>query len=157
MMQSSFMPINEPNFDSSYILDYGDELQIQLIGQKSYIKTIDIKRDGSISIEDVGKVFVGGQSLSNAVSMIKAKVNQLFIGTEAYVTLTNVRDIQVIVAGNVYNPGSYTINGNSNLFHALSVSGGPSETGTYRNINLLRNNDPEKLKLLLNEVQETDK
>ena len=43
MMQSSFMPINEPNFDSSYILDYGDELQIQLIGQKSYIKTIDIK------------------------------------------------------------------------------------------------------------------
>ena len=141
MMQSSFMPINEPNFDSSYILDYGDELQIQLIGQKSYIKTIDIKRDGSISIEDVGKVFVGGQSLSNAVSMIKAKVNQLFIGTEAYVTLTNVRDIQVIVAGNVYNPGSYTINGNSNLFHALSVSGGPSETGTYRNINLLRNNE----------------
>lgn len=141
MMQSSFMPINEPNFDSSYVLDYGDELQIQLIGQKSYIKTIDIKRDGSISIEDVGKVFVGGQSLSNAVSMIKAKVNQLFIGTEAYVTLTNVRDIQVIVAGNVYNPGSYTINGNSNLFHALSVSGGPSETGTYRNINLLRNNE----------------
>ena len=141
MMQSSFMPINEPNFDSSYILDYGDELQIQLIGQKSYIKTIDIKRDGSISIEDVGKVFVGGQSLSNAVSMIKAKVNQLFIGTEAYVTLTNVRDIQVIVAGNVYNPGSYTINGNSNLFHALSVSGGPSETGSYRSINLLRNNE----------------
>ncbi len=141
MMQSSFMPINEPNFDSSYILDYGDELQIQLIGQKSYIKTIDIKRDGSISIEDVGKVFVGGQSLSNAVSMIKAKVNQLFIGTEAYVTLTNVRDIQVIVAGSVYNPASYTINGNSNLFHALSVSGGPSETGSYRSINLIRNNE----------------
>ncbi len=141
MMQSSFMPINEPNFDSSYILDYGDELQIQLIGQKSFIKKVDIKRDGSISIEDIGKLFVGGQSLSNAVSMIKDKVNQLFIGSEAYVTLTNVRDIQVIVAGNVYNPGSYTINGNSNLFHALSVSGGPSETGSFRNINLLRNNE----------------
>ena len=29
MMQSSFMPVNEPNFDSSYILDFGDTLEIQ--------------------------------------------------------------------------------------------------------------------------------
>ena len=33
-IQSSFMPINEPNLDSNYILDFGDVLQIQLIGQK---------------------------------------------------------------------------------------------------------------------------
>jgi len=33
-MQSSFMPINEPNLDSSYILDFGDTLELQLIGQK---------------------------------------------------------------------------------------------------------------------------
>lgn len=141
MMQSSFMPINEPNFDSSYILDYGDELEIQLIGQKSFIEKIAIKRDGSISIEDVGKIFVGGQSLADAVKMIKDKVNQLFIGSEAYVSLTNVRDIQIIVAGNVYSPGSYTINGNSNIFHALNVAGGPSEAGSYRSINLLRNSE----------------
>ena len=32
--QSTFMPINEPNFDAEYILDYGDVLRIQLIGQK---------------------------------------------------------------------------------------------------------------------------
>ena len=38
MMQSSFMPINEPNFDSSYILDFGDTLEIQLIGQKNSIR-----------------------------------------------------------------------------------------------------------------------
>ena len=33
--QSTFMPINEPNFDSEYILDYGDVLNIQLIGLKN--------------------------------------------------------------------------------------------------------------------------
>ena len=32
MMQTSFMPINEPNFDSSYVLDFGDTLEIQLVG-----------------------------------------------------------------------------------------------------------------------------
>ena len=34
--QSTFMPINEPNFDANYILDYGDVLNIQLIGQKIF-------------------------------------------------------------------------------------------------------------------------
>ena len=27
VMQTSFMPINEPNLDSSYILDFGDVLE----------------------------------------------------------------------------------------------------------------------------------
>ena len=34
--QTSFMPINEPNPDSTYTLDIGDILNIQLIGQQSY-------------------------------------------------------------------------------------------------------------------------
>jgi len=44
----------------------------------------------------------------------------------------------VIIAGNVYNPGPYVLNGNSNIFHALSVAGGPSESGSYRSIKLTR-------------------
>ena len=34
--QTSFMPVNEPNPDSSYILDVGDVLNVQLIGQNDY-------------------------------------------------------------------------------------------------------------------------
>ena len=54
-MQSSFMPINEPNLDSSYILDFGDTLELQLIGQKNSIDNLAIKRDGSINIPEIGK------------------------------------------------------------------------------------------------------
>ena len=32
------------------------------------------------------------------------------------------------------------MNGNSNIFHALSVAGGPSNEGSFRSINLIRNN-----------------
>lgn len=140
MMQSSLMPLNEPYFDSSYVLDFGDELKLQLIGQKSQTVKIVINRDGSINIEDIGKLFLSGLTLNEATNLIKAKINQVFIGVEAFVTLTNVRDVQIIMAGNVYNPGSYTLSGNSNIFHALSVSGGPSEFGSFRSIDLIRNN-----------------
>ena len=141
MMQTTLMPLNEPNFDGSYILDFGDVLELQLVGQKSSIAKLPIKRDGSINIPEVGKIFVSGLSLNRAIDTIINKVNNSFIGVDAFVTLVNVRDIQVIVAGNVYNPGPYTLNGNSNLFHALSVSGGPSEDGSFRLIDLIRNDE----------------
>lgn len=140
MMQSSLMPINEPNFDPLYILDFGDQLQLQLTGQESSITIHNIKRDGSINIEDIGKIFLAGLSLNEAANMIKSKINESFIGVDSYLTLVNVRDIQIIMAGNVYNPGSYVLNGNSNIFHALSVAGGPSELGSFRSIDLVRNN-----------------
>ena len=140
MMQSTLMPTNEPNFDDSYSLDFGDQLELQLIGQKSSITKLSIKRDGTVNIDEVGKIFLSGLTLGEAINLIKIKINESFIGVDAYVTLTNVRDIQIIMAGNIFNPGSYTLSGNSNIFHALSVSGGPSEFGSFRSIDLIRDN-----------------
>tara|TARA_B100000780_G_scaffold253335_1_gene200899 strand:- start:705 stop:2462 length:1758 start_codon:yes stop_codon:yes gene_type:complete len=140
MMQSSFMPINEPNFDSSYILDFGDTLEIQLIGQKNSIDELPIKRDGSINIPEIGKVFVSGLSLDAVNEMIKNRVANAYIGIEAFVSLVNIRDIQVLITGSAHNPGIYTLNGNSNLLHALSMAGGIDEKGSYRQVNLIRDN-----------------
>ena len=54
-IQTSFMPINEPNLNDDYILDYGDELEVQFTGQKDLIEKYKLNRDGSINIEQVGK------------------------------------------------------------------------------------------------------
>ena len=89
MMQSTLMPINEPNFDGSYILDFGDQLELQLIGQQSSTSQYSIRRDGSINITDIGKVFVSGLSLNQAVELIKSKVNQSFIGVIKHIDKIN--------------------------------------------------------------------
>ena len=70
-VQSSFMPINEPNLDGSYLLDFGDMLELQLIGQKNEIEELLVNRDGSINIPDIGKIFVSGLSLESASDLIK--------------------------------------------------------------------------------------
>ena len=139
MMQTTLMPINEPNFDSNYTLDFGDYIQLQLVGQKSSIQELIVNRDGSINIPDIGKIVVAGLSLDQANDLIKMKIETTYIGVDSFITLSKVRDIQIVVSGNAFNPGPYTLNGNSNLFHALTVSGGPSELGSFRNIELIRN------------------
>ena len=136
--QSTYMPINEPNLSSNYILDFGDIIEIQLIGQQNYADEFALKRDGSINLPDIGKISLAGLSMSDASSLIKAKVSSSFIGTEAYISLTSVRDINVLVSGNAFNPGIYTVSGNSNLLHVLGVAGGINEYGSFREINLIR-------------------
>ena len=139
-IQTTFMPVNEPNFNPSYILDYGDVLEIQLIGQKNTKNTYELYRDGSIVFPDIGKLTLAGMTLMEANKYIKSKVSNIYIGTEAFVSIINIRDINVVIAGNAYNPGVYTISGNSNALHALSMAGGVDEFGSYRNIKVKRDN-----------------
>lgn len=139
--QSSFMPTNEPNLDDSYILDSGDVLEIQLVGQKNSIVSHSINRDGSINISGIGRLNLSGLSLESANSFIKSKVSNTFIATDAFVSLVNVRDIGILIAGNAFNPGIYTLNGNSNMLHAIAMAGGIDSIGSYRNIKLIRDNE----------------
>ena len=138
--QTSFMPINEPNPDSGYMLDIGDVLQIQLVGQNDFDDELVINSDGSISVPDIGQIIIAGLSLDEASRLIQSKVSSAFIGTEAFINLAGIRDVNILVTGNAQNPGIYTLTGNSNILHAISASGGISEYGSLREINLLRNN-----------------
>ena len=138
--QTTFMPINEPNPDSGYSLDVGDILEIQLVGQDDYIEDFPINPDGSINLDDIGKINIAGLSLSQASELIKSKVNSAFIGREAFISLSEIRDVNILVSGNAQNPGIYTLTGNSNILHAISAAGGISKFGSLRVINLIRDN-----------------
>ena len=139
--QTTFMPTNEPNPDTGYSLDIGDVLEIQFMGQNNYIKKFPINRDGSISIPEIRKIIIAGLSLKDASDLIKSKVSEAFIGAEAYISLAEIRDVNILVTGNAKNPGIYTLTGNSNILHALSVAGGINEFGSLREINLIRDNN----------------
>lgn len=139
--QTSFMPINEPNPDSTYTLDVGDILNIQLVGQMDFDEDLPVNGDGTISLPDIGKITVAGLSINDASNMIRSKVNSTFIGTNSFVSLAKIRDVNILVTGGSLNPGIYTLTGNSNILHALTAAGGINEYGSYREINLIRNDE----------------
>lgn len=138
-MQSSFMPINEPNFGTNYIVDYGDIIEINLFGFNSFDYELEVKRDGTINIPELGSMVIGGLNYEQVVEKIQMKIESSYTGTNVVVNLKEIRDIKILITGNVEYPGMYTVSGNSNLLQALNMAGGVSETGTLRDIEIKRN------------------
>ena len=138
-MQSSFMPINEPNFGSDYILDYGDYIEIRAFGGLNRDFYEEINRDGTITIDGIGKINLAGLNFDQAVKVLNTEFENSYIGVNIVVNLGEVRDIKVLITGNSAYPGMYTISGNSNILQALNIAGGINENGSLRDISVIRN------------------
>jgi len=142
---STFMPINDPSANSGYVLDTDDEITIQFIGDRSDSIKFKINRSGEIFLKNIGSVNIAGLSIETANKLINSILKDSFVDTEAVITLEKVRDIEILITGQVSKPGVYVLSGYSNILHALIMSGGISEYGSMRKIIVRRQNMPEKI------------
>ena len=77
--QSTFLPINEPNFQPTYILDVGDIVTLQLIGQVTDTYELKIKRNGAINIPDVERYHCWIEFIE-ATKLVKDLTEHVFMG-----------------------------------------------------------------------------
>ena len=134
-IQSSFMPINVPNLGSDYTVDVGDSFELMLTGKanKKGMK-LSVQRDGSLVIPDMGKVYVAGKKLGAVDDLVSTFISEASIGIKTYLTLTGIRDVQILLLGGIESPGIYTLSGGSSILGALNVAGGVSKQGSFRKI-----------------------
>jgi protein involved in polysaccharide export with SLBB domain len=149
-IQSSFMPINIPNLSGEYILDVGDKLNLILSGEVKSMEGLEILRDGSILIPKYGKVSLAGLSLDQAEKSISAFFQTKAPSVEPTIQLSKLRDVQILILGNIISPGIYTLSAGSNILSALNVAGGIDDKGSYRRIEHKRNGSILKIVDLYN-------
>ncbi|MES2268530.1 MAG: SLBB domain-containing protein [Bacteroidota bacterium] len=138
----------EPNLNLATPLNYtvgpNDQLNIDVSGRSVVNWKLQVSPEGNINIPGIGMVPVGGKTISTATSLIKSKLqaNRFAIGSGSNlsVTLGNIRSIKVIMTGQLKRPGTYTLPSLATAFNALYAAGGPNEQGTYRAIEIIRNN-----------------
>lgn len=135
---TTFAPVNDIPVPTDYLLGPGDQLNIEVYGNKNDSMSLVVDRNGRISIPDIGPVNVAGQTLSQAKSLLGKKIANLGMGVRSNITLGELRSFRIFVLGETKTPGSYLVSGMATMTHALYVSGGISEIGSYRNVQLKR-------------------
>jgi len=138
----------EPNLKLAtpvnYILGPGDELQISVYGVQEYSATLPVTMEGKVTIQYVGQIQVSGMTIEAATQKIKGALAGVYSTvssgqSQVGVSLSRIRTIKVTIIGSK-QPGNYSISSLATVYNALFLGGGPSKNGSYRNIELLRNN-----------------
>ena len=123
---------------SEYVLGPGDEVRVQIWGTFDFSGTFVIDRNGQINLPKVGVVTLIGVQLKDLEAVLLQKIGTVFKNVNLNATLGKLRGITVYVVGQATQPGTYNLSSLSTLVNALFVSGGPSEKGSMRNIELKR-------------------
>ena len=137
----------EPNLNIptpiDYILSIGDEIIINVWGDSESTVKETISPEGLIYISNLGPVYINGMTVSQAKEYIEKQLSKIdeSIGSTSQITLSvgQIRSIKVNITGEVSYPGVYTVPSLASLFHILHISGGTTDIGDLRHIEVFRN------------------
>lgn len=122
----------------NYRLGPGDEVNVDIWGASQESVTETISPDGTITIEGIGVVQLGGLSVSQAKSRLRSVLGPRYQGSQIDLTLGQSRTITISVIGEVKTPGTFTMSAFATVYNALYMAGGPNEIGTLRNVRVYR-------------------
>jgi protein involved in polysaccharide export with SLBB domain len=129
----------------NYIIGPGDQLNVNVYGVQETSIPLTVSPEGNILIPNVGQIQVAGLSIENATQKISSLMSRTAYSTirsgasRINVNVGQIKSISITVIGS-NRPGNYTVPSLATAFNALFVAGGPSQFGSFRSIELIRNN-----------------
>ena len=122
----------------NYTLGPGDVVNVDVWGASQETVSETISPDGTITIEGIGVIQLGGLTVSQAKSRLKQVLGPRYQGSKIDLTVGQTRTITVSVMGEVKVPGTFTMSAFATVYNALYMAGGPNEIGTLRNVKVYR-------------------
>ncbi len=122
-----------------YTLGPGDKLKIEYFGSNRQKAEDFISRTGIVNLPLLGPINIAGLRMKEAEELIRKRVGDELIGTEVYISLSELRSINVYIVGAAYKPGTYTVSSLASLTNIIFSTGGPNKVGSLRNIQVKRN------------------
>ena len=121
-----------------YIMGPGDEVVVSLRGQESSDVRTTVDRNGRVILPRLSPISASGRTFGDFRQDVDGAVHRAYIASTASVTLGRVRQVTVLVSGEVNVPGQRIATGLSSVVDALLLSGGVKKTGSLRDVRLVR-------------------
>jgi protein involved in polysaccharide export with SLBB domain len=122
-----------------YIMGPGDEVWVSLRGQENNDFRTMVDRDGLVKLGRILPIQAAGRSFGSFRQDVDAAVHRTYVASTASTTIGRVRQISVLMSGEVNIPGQRIVTGLSSVVDALLLSGGIRKTGSLRNVRIQRN------------------
>ncbi|HYN58445.1 MAG TPA: polysaccharide biosynthesis/export family protein, partial [Rubrivivax sp.] len=127
-----------PLVPPDYLISAGDEILLSIWGSVDAELRLVVDRSGRITVPRVGSIMVSGVRYADLPATLSQRVGQTFKNFQLSVSLGQLRGVRVYVTGVVVRPGAYNVNALSSIANAVVRAGGPSASGSFRDIQLRR-------------------
>jgi len=130
----------DANPPESYVLAAGDKINIVIFGKSQADLQYEVNVAGFIQPTNMPKIFLSGLTLKQAKDLLSLRFSTFyFFNKDQFaLTLNTSRTLNVNIFGEVEKAGSFTTSALNTALNALSASGGPTNFGTVRNIQIIR-------------------
>ncbi len=120
-----------------FVLSSGDELQITFTGERDDQGIYKVDSSGMLVIKKFPPIPAMGRTIADLRQEIDTRLASTH-NTKAYISLSSIRQIAVLIVGHVKSPGRKNLNAFHSVLDALTMAGGINKDGTLRNIKLVR-------------------
>jgi protein involved in polysaccharide export with SLBB domain len=138
---TTFAPLDRVPVTADYVVGPGDQILLRAWGQVNLDLELTVDRAGAVFVPQAGNMNVAGLQFQQLSAYLRSQLGRVFRNFDLDVNLGQLRSIQIFVVGEVRRPGTYTVSSLSTLVNALFASGGPSNQGSMRHIQLKRGAD----------------
>jgi polysaccharide export outer membrane protein len=130
-------PVDMP-VTPDYLIGPGDEFTVTLWGLVDASYTVEVDRNGEITLPRAGVIPVAGARYDELRPLLERRLAKYYTDFHLSVVMGRLRSIRVYVVGEVQRPGSLSLSSLSTAYNALFAAGGPTRRGSLRTIQLIR-------------------
>jgi len=128
--------------NDDYLIASGDKINIWIWGAVTYSDVATVDSQGNIFVPNVGPIAVGDMKASQVNSYVTSQIKRIYTkNVNVYVNLLTATPVSIYLSGPVIRPGQYAGMASDSVLYFLKRAGGiDSERGSYREIQVIRNN-----------------
>jgi polysaccharide export outer membrane protein len=146
-------PEHNSLFGTDYLVGHDDVLSIEVWSQPSLSGKFTVDADGSFTFPLIGRVSAAGLTASQVGESLAKRLEAGYVKQpHVSVAVEHFRSRQILVTGEVKQPGRYSMTGRSTVLEALAQAGSPMPTAGSEVI-VLRRAEPSGNVIRVNLVE----
>lgn len=106
------------------VIHPGDQLSVQVYGDQTLTQTVTVLNDGTIAYPLIGQVPVAGKTPEQAAQTLKMRLLKFVRHPVVTIAISQLAQPNVMVLGDVKNPGKYQLRSDAHLSDAIAAAGG---------------------------------
>ncbi|MDP8206362.1 MAG: SLBB domain-containing protein [Candidatus Electryonea clarkiae] len=125
-------------YSAEVLIKPGNIVHITVLGYPELSSAVLVRQDGSTNYPLLSNIPIDGMTIRQLQDVLLPILARNVERPKLFINLAEEIQIEVLIEGQVRNPGRYTVKGPINLQGVLSIAGGTTREADLRNISISR-------------------